>query len=142
MTAEPIHHSRATQSQITVTINERQYRLACEPGQEVHLRRLAKDLDDRITGLRREFGEIGNARLTVMVGLMLADELLEAGKKIERLEQERIALRSASANAAEHVQAAEAAFVSAFNAAAERVETMAKKLNQSAGAPAAELGPS
>jgi cell division protein ZapA len=131
--AEPIRDPRLTQSHVTVTINERQYRLACEPGQEAHLRRLAKNLDDRITGLRREFGEIGNARLTVMVGLMLADELLEAGRRIEQLEDEHTALQEARDRAADRAQAAQNAFVSAFDAAAERIESMAKKLNQAAG---------
>ena len=33
------------QSRINVTINGRQYRMACEDGQEGHLTMLAKDLD-------------------------------------------------------------------------------------------------
>ena len=37
-------------AQVNVTINGRQFRLACEEGQEAHLRQLAKELDDRITG--------------------------------------------------------------------------------------------
>ena len=35
-------------SHVSVTINGRQYRMACEDGQEAHLMRLAKDLDQRI----------------------------------------------------------------------------------------------
>ena len=35
-------------SQVNVTINGRQYRMACEDGQEDHLQQLAKDLDERI----------------------------------------------------------------------------------------------
>ena len=68
-------------SQVNVTINGRQFRMACEDGQEDHLRQLAKDLDERIVALRGQFGEIGDARLTVMAALMVADELAEAGKK-------------------------------------------------------------
>ena len=33
---------------VNVTIHGRQYRMACEDGQEDHLIRLAKDLDQRI----------------------------------------------------------------------------------------------
>ena len=65
-------------SQVNVTINGRQFRMACEDGQEGHLQQLAKDLDERIVALRGQFGEIGDARLTVMAALMVADELAES----------------------------------------------------------------
>ena len=68
-------------SQVNVTINGRQFRMACEDGQEGHLQQLAKDLDDRIVALRGQFGEIGDARLTVMAALTVCDELLDANAK-------------------------------------------------------------
>ena len=80
-------------SQVNVTINGRQFRMACEDGQEGHLQQLAKDLDDRIVALRGQFGEIGDARLTVMAALMVADELAETGKKLKRLEADHAALQ-------------------------------------------------
>ena len=58
--------------QVNVTINGRQFRMACEDGEEPHLLRLAEDLDARITRLRGRFGEIGDTRLTVMAALTLA----------------------------------------------------------------------
>ena len=66
-------------AQVNVTINGRQFRMACEDGQEGHLIELARDLDMRISGLRGKFGEIGDTRLTVMAALTVADELAEAG---------------------------------------------------------------
>jgi len=59
-------------SQVIATIAGRQFRLACEDGQEDHLQALAKDIDQRIIDLRRKFGEIGDTRLTVMAALMVA----------------------------------------------------------------------
>ena len=53
-------------AQVNATIAGRQFRLACEDGQEDHLQSLAKDIDQRIIDLRRKFGEIGDTRLTVM----------------------------------------------------------------------------
>ena len=120
-------------SQVNVTINGRQFRMACEDGQEGHLRQLATDLDNRITALRGQFGEIGDARLTVMAALMVADELSETAKKIRRLEEELAALQDARVVAADRAQAAQAALVAAFNSAAERIEGMARKLNQAGG---------
>ena len=119
--------------QVTVTINARQFRMACEEGQEDHLRQLAKELDERIVALRGQFGEIGDARLTVMAALMVADELAESGKKLKRLEVDHAALQEARGAAAEHTQATQTAIVAAFNSAAERIEGMARKLGQSDG---------
>src|SRR5262252_1292376 len=65
---------------VSVTINGRQYRMACEDGQENHLIWLSGDLDRRIGQLRAQFGEIGDMRLTMMAALTVADELVEAGK--------------------------------------------------------------
>ena len=67
-------------SQVNATIAGRQFRLACEDGQEDHLQALAKDLDTRIEELRKKFGEIGDTRLTVMAALMVSDELSEAAR--------------------------------------------------------------
>jgi cell division protein ZapA len=119
-------------SQVNVTINGRQFRMACEDGEEAHLRELAKGLDDRIVALRGQFGEIGDARLTVMAALMVADELSETAKKIRRLEQELAALQDARVAAADRTQATQAALIAAFTSAAERIESMAKRLNQTA----------
>jgi cell division protein ZapA len=121
-------------SQVNVTINGRQFRMACEDGQEGHLQQLAKDLDDRIVALRGQFGEIGDARLTVMAALMVADELAETGKKLKRLEVDHAALQDVRDAAAERNEATQAAIVAAFTSAAERIEGMAKKLSQSGAA--------
>ena len=120
-------------SQVNVTINARQYRMACEDGQEQHLLRLAEDLDQRIAQLRASFGEIGDTRLTVMAALTVADEFSEAGKRIRRLEEELAALQDARVAAADRAQATQAALVAAFNSAAARIEGLAKSLNQSLG---------
>jgi cell division protein ZapA len=115
---------------VSVTINGRQYRMACDDGQENHLGRLAYDLDQRITRLRSQFGEIGDMRLTVMAALIVADELSEMGQRMRRLEEELMALQEARKTAADHAQATESAIVAAFNAAAERIERVAHRLNQ------------
>jgi cell division protein ZapA len=127
-------------SQINVTINARQYRMACEDGQEQHLLKLAEDLDKRIEQLRTSFGEIGDTRLTVMAALTVADELTEAGKSIRRLEEELAALKDARVMASDRTQATQAALVAAFNAAASRIEGLTKKLNQTIGGEEVAMG--
>jgi cell division protein ZapA len=120
-------------SQVSVTINGRQFRMACEDGQEPHLMELARDLDSRIEGLRTKFGEIGDTRLTVMAALTLADALSETEQRLKRLEGEVAAMQDARSAAADRARAAQASVAAALTAAAERIEIVTKKLNQSIG---------
>jgi cell division protein ZapA len=118
---------------IIATIAGRQFRLACEDGQEDHLQALARELDERIEGLRKKFGEIGDTRLTVMAALMVSDELSEAARNLRRMEEELVAHQDARVVAADRAKAASDAVVGAFNSAAERLEGVTKKLNASLG---------
>jgi cell division protein ZapA len=120
-------------AQVNATIAGRQFRLACEDGQEEHLQLLAKDIDARIANLREKFGEIGDTRLTVMAALTVADELSEATRRLRRLEEDVAAMQDARVVSADRAKAASAAVVHAFNSAAERIEGITKKLNQSLG---------
>src|ERR1700692_3611074 len=101
-------------SQVTVTINGRQFRMACEDGQESHLLRLAQDLEQRIERLRANFGEIGDTRLTVMAALTVADELADTSGKLRRLEADLAALQDARTAASERAEATQAAVAAAL----------------------------
>jgi cell division protein ZapA len=118
-------------AQVSVTINGRQFRMSCEDGEEDHLMNLARELDTRIGGLRTKFGEIGDTRLTVMAAITVADELAEAGIRLKRLEEELAALQDARVSASDRNKAAQASIAAALSAAAERIEGITKKLNQS-----------
>ncbi|MGB9369687.1 MAG: cell division protein ZapA [Xanthobacteraceae bacterium] len=120
-------------SHVSVTIHGRQYRMACEDGQEDHLVRLAKDLDQRIEQLKASFGAIGDMRLIVMAALTLGDELSEAAKRLRRLEEELSALQDARVTSSERAQAMQIAVANALNSASERIESVTRSLNQSRG---------
>ena len=117
-------------SRVTVTINGRRFRMACELGQEAHVRRLAGDLDQRIGRLRGEFGEIGNTQLTVMAALTISDELVEMGGRLRALERELAALQEARVAAADHARVTQSAVAAALNSAAERLEGITRRLNR------------
>ena len=125
---------------VNVTINGRQFRIGCEEGQEQHIEKLATDFDALISDLRGRIGEVGDARLTVMAALTVADDLSEATKKIRGLEAELSALKEARIASADRNQATQAAVAAAFSAAAERLEGVARKLNQSIGGPGLAQG--
>jgi cell division protein ZapA len=117
-------------TQVTVTINGRNFRMDCGDGEETHLTALAAELDGRIEQLRSNFGEVGDMRLTVMAALTVTDELMEMGNRLQRIEQELAALQEARAASAEHTGLTRAAVAAALNAAAERIERMTRLLNQ------------
>jgi cell division protein ZapA len=118
---------------VNVTINGRQYRMACEEGQEVRLLRLAESLETRIDSLRGKFGEIGDARLIVMAALTVCDELLDANNRIRSLEEETDALRGVRLAAADRARATQSAVSNALNAAADRIEKITHVLNRTIG---------
>lgn len=80
-------------AQVTVTIDGKAYRMACEEGQEEHLIGLAQNFDQYVGHLKRQFGEIGDLRLTVMASIMIMDELSEANRQRAALEAEIDSLR-------------------------------------------------
>jgi cell division protein ZapA len=116
-------------SQVSVTISGKKFRIACEDGQESHLNELAARLDDRIGKLRESHGEIGE-RLTIMAALTMADELAEATESLRRAEAELAELKNGGHIAAEAAKSTQAAVAAALATAAERIEGMARRLNQ------------
>jgi len=64
-------------AKVSININGRKYALGCDDGEEERLLRLGQKLDDRITMLANQFGQIGDLRLLVMAGITLTDELEE-----------------------------------------------------------------
>ena len=120
-------------SHINVTINGRQYRMACEEGQEVRLLKLAESLETRVTELRGKFGEIGDARLTVMAALTVCDELLDVTARLHAMEHELESARNMRAAAVDRARMTQTAVASALNAAADRIEKTTQVLNRTIG---------
>jgi cell division protein ZapA len=69
-------------AQVEISINGRPYVLACADGEELRLRQLAEYLDTRVGKLTRAVGNVGEAKLLLLIALTLADELSEANNKL------------------------------------------------------------
>jgi cell division protein ZapA len=104
-------------SQVSVTIDGRKYRLACNEGEEARLESLAGLIDEKIGEMRKTFGEIGDQRLVIMAALTLADNLTEA-------RDEAAAERKRSAEAEQRVNA----LASKLDALGSRLESVAARL--------------
>jgi cell division protein ZapA len=116
-------------AQVTVTIDGKAYRMACEEGQEQHLETLAGRFDQYVGHLKSQFGEIGDLRITVMAGIMIMDELSELNRKIERLEGEIAGLRSSGEGQAQDKARNEALMVSAVEELTVRLRDITAKLS-------------
>jgi cell division protein ZapA len=109
-------------AQVTITIRGRQYQIACDDGQEAHLARLGRYLDERAAQLVASTGAISEPLLLVMVGLVVADELADAAAEIESV---------TAAAEGQDLAEADAALAEAIGAVADRVEQVAAKLEGS-----------
>lgn len=69
--------------QVSITIRGRQYQIACDDGQEAHLARLGRYLDEQAQQLAVNTGSVNDTLMMVMVALTVADELADATAKIE-----------------------------------------------------------
>ena len=116
-------------AQVTVTIDGKQYRMACDEGQEEHLIDLASRFDRYVAHLKGSFGEIGDQRLTVMAGIMVMDELAELQKRVRGMESEIATLRKTRDDALTKADRNDAALTGALATLAERMEGLASRLN-------------
>lgn len=115
-------------AQVTVTIDGKQYRMACDEGQEEHLIDLAGRFDQYVMHLKGSFGEIGDQRLTVMAGIMIMDELNELQRRVKGMESEVATLRKTRDDALVKADKNDAALTGALGSLAERMENLAAKL--------------
>lgn len=90
-------------AQVEVTVNGREYLVACEDGEEEHLLELAEYLHRSVTELAQSIGQVGEARLMLMAGLLIADELFDSRNSIEMLESEISDTKAAGDKAAGEV---------------------------------------
>ncbi|HVK92462.1 MAG TPA: cell division protein ZapA [Mycoplana sp.] len=121
-------------AQVTVLIDGKAYRMACEEGQEEHLTDLASGFDRYVGHLKGQFGEIGDLRLTVMAGIMVMDELSEVTRRLRALEQEAEGLRRGRENVMADVSRDEAEIARAIAELTGQIQGMTAKLT---GRPAA-----
>ncbi len=114
--------------QVNVSINDRSYTVACGDGEEDHLRELARYLDGHVSDLAKTVGQVGDARLLLLAGLLVADEYADTLKRLEALTAEVESLRQAQENESGRGVAAEEKLTAFIGQAAARIEKMADTL--------------
>ncbi|WP_018235549.1 cell division protein ZapA [Ensifer sp. BR816] len=116
-------------AQVTVTIDGKAYRMACEEGQEDHLSDLAARFDQYVGHLKGQFGEIGDLRLTVMAGIMVMDELSEVNRRLKNLEAEVGNLKNSRDTNLSDQARSEDALATALTEVTAQIQEITAKLN-------------
>ena len=112
-------------AKVEVTVNGRAYLLACDDGEENRLLELASAIDRRVSELAGEMGQLGEARLMLMVGLLMADELSEVSAEVEVLEA---AVAKAERDGAKAGASAATQAAAAIDATAKLIEDIVLRL--------------
>ena len=68
---------------VEITINKKIYKIACDEGQEDHIKNLSLLINDEVEKLVSSLGQVGDARLLLMTCLIIADKLKEEPNKVE-----------------------------------------------------------
>ena len=70
-----------SQSTVTVRINGQPYQMGCDAGQESHIEEMGRNVDAIVQQLVGSVGQIGDARLLAMAGLILSDQVQTANQQ-------------------------------------------------------------
>ncbi len=106
-------------AQVSITLRGRSYQIACEDGQEAHLARLGRYLDQQAEQLLESTGPVSDTMMMMMVSLLVADELSDAAGELENHRH---------GGKGEARIEAEEAVVTAIDALASRIDSIAERL--------------
>ena len=113
-------------SALRLLIGGREYDVACDDGQEGHLRNIARLLDQRVRGLSESLGRPSEGQLLMLASLMLTDELHDAKREVEQLRND-IQHSSQSFERNKQIELENAIALTIHNIA-DRIETIASEL--------------
>ncbi len=79
--------------EVTVTIGERNFTVACQEGEEHFLRAAAKMIDTEAMVLLRQIGRMPETRMLLMAGLLLADKTAGLEDQLRQSESRAVGLQ-------------------------------------------------
>lgn len=120
--------------EVTIEVAGRSYRVGCGEGEEAHLLRIAKLVDNEATALAKKIGQMPEGRLMLMTALMLADKLNDATAAQTKAEQRAAnAEKLAEAKSGEdYGPEREAEIAANLDALAQRIELLAGRVEGTA----------
>jgi cell division protein ZapA len=117
-------------AQVVVQVNDRPYTMQCADGEERQLQELARLLDGEVTRIKQSVGQVGDIRVLLMAGLMVADQLAEARRRIEELQDQIHGLRESRSTAVHYSRTIEEQAADRLNHAAKRLDSLALSFSE------------
>ena len=109
---------------VNVMVNGRAYTIACDEGEEAHLRELAGHVDSKVRELLESVGQVGDQRLLLMAALLVTDDYFEASQRLEARRKELGDLAGSHDAISEQLTKSEETAADALETAAKRVEEL------------------
>lgn len=113
---------------VNVMVNSRSYTIACDEGEEDHLRELAAHVDGKVRELLSSVGQVGDQRLLLMAALLIADEHHEVSAQLHLRTQELASLGGTHDDVSGKLEQSQSIAADAFEAATQRLEDVAARL--------------
>jgi len=115
---------------VNVMVNQRAYTIACDEGEEEHLKQLAGHVDSKVRELLGSVGQVGDQRLMLMSALLLADEYHTLAAQHDALKSEVSELTAKREELDKRLDKSEGFAAETLEVAANRIENIAGRLAQ------------
>lgn len=118
---------------VNISVYGRNYQVACDDGQEDHLRELGFEVDERVRLLARSAEGAGEHLLLLLSSLMMSDELRDVKHELKRLRGEIPGMSRPPEAKQEpatqlRLMEMEAAMASTLEEVAQRIERIAEQI--------------
>jgi cell division protein ZapA len=113
---------------VNVMVNSRAYTIACDEGEEEHLKELSEHVDKKVRELLETVGQVGDSRLLLMAALLVTDDYFDAMHRLEAREKDMGDLSGAHEEASTQLASSRKVAADTLEKASKRVEDIAARL--------------
>ena len=113
---------------VNVMVNNRAYTIACDEGEEEHLKELAAHVDSKVRELLESVGQVGDQRLLLMAAVLITDEFFDARAQLQAHAKQAKDLASAHDAITGKLDKSESETADLLEHAASRAEDIAGRL--------------
>jgi cell division protein ZapA len=113
---------------VNVMVNSRAYTIACDDGEEEHLKELAAHVDSKVRELLGSVGQVGDQRLLLMAAVLITDEFFEARTRLDAQTARASELAAAHGEISEKLGQSEQSATAVLEDTVKRIEAIAGRL--------------